>query len=541
MNWIKKLSLLTGGVLLGCSMLSFAPASEKVSAIGLVDPTGSVNYTSEDDTEYKTFGIGKTKIGIISDVHFNKSVVGVPTAPFENSVKYFKKACAYYRRVGAEVLILDGDIVDHMRSDNYQLFADTLKEVYGSKENAPELIINMGNHEFMTYYDASGEFADPEGEKTGVVSIYDTEKVYGMHKQYLQDWVNYDVWDGVEEEGWKKTTIVKELDDVTVIGYNPDTRTGSYTLDSVEYLDSVLAAASAKSDKPIVMSMHVPLGYYLAGGFCDVQQGRDSGRMALHNVLIKYPNLTVFTGHSHVSTIHGRNISQDDGYTAVNVGPLVCMSNTTWVTPDDGRSEYAVFEIPSSQYRTVNVKNGSLVMSEGEYAEKANTLHEGLLLSFGDDSMKVDHVNLEKGEIFTQVDPYYIPYGITAANKAEKHDYIVKDLKAAALLNPLTFAADAKATLSIEQNRLLVTFPSVEQYTKVEAYRIILKRNGEQIAEKVWSSDAFTMPTKARVYRVGFHQETYGVVNAENLDEYSVEIIPFDFFGNRLTAQALKG
>ncbi len=539
MNWIKKLSLVTGGVLLGCSVGYFLPTVTTASAIGVVDPENEVVYKNNDETEYKTLDTSNGKIGIVSDVHFNANSSGVATSPFEHSIKYLKKACAYFRRVGAEVIILDGDIVDHARADNYQLLADTLVEIYGSKENAPELIFNLGNHEFMDYYDATGEYADPEGDRVGVVSLSSTQEVYGRQKQYLQDWVNYDIWDGVSAEGWKKTTVVRELNDVTVIGYNPDTATGSYSLQSVAYLDGVLAAATAKSDKPIVMSMHVPLGYYLAGGWCDVQQGIDTGRVALHNVLIKYPNVAVFTGHTHISTVHGRNISQDDGYTTVNVGPLVCMSNTSWTTPSDGRSVYAESETPSSDYKAVNLLSGELIASEGVLFNKANTLNEGLLLSFGENAMQIDHVNMNRGEVFSQLTPYQIPYGITSANKAEKFDYVVAEMKANAA--PLTFAQGAQATLAVENGRLVVTFPSVEQYLKVEAYKIVLKRNDEPVAEKVWASDAFTVPSVARTYRVSFLKETYGVVTAANLSEYSVEIVPFDFFGNRFESQALRG
>ncbi|SFB20550.1 MULTISPECIES: metallophosphoesterase [unclassified Bacillus (in: firmicutes)] len=189
-----------------------------------------------------------------------------------------------------KALAIVGDLVDRGLASQYDVFNRILDE--GIEPNA-EKIITMGNHEFferkyrptLTDEDAVNTFL----MKTGMPGLY------------------YDKW---------------------IEGYHFITLAGEYTVDNnfdnaflsdaqYEWLEKTLPI-KAISSKPIFVFLHQPINNTVYGSeFWNA--GPDKGR--LKRILQQYPQVIMFSGHSHYELSHPRTVYQD-GFTMVNTGAV---------------------------------------------------------------------------------------------------------------------------------------------------------------------------------------------------------------------------
>lgn len=496
---------------------------------------GSNEHSEDDSAEdgYKTIKSKGdcVKIGVISDIHMNQDAIGVPRSPFENSPRYLKMACDYFSKQDIDLLLLTGDNVDYTSRGNYAELKRAFKEIYGTPEKAPAILYALGNHEFI-------------GRANGQQIDVDVPEVYGLFRSYLKDWCIVDIWNGdTGNEKVSNSIQVCRVNDITVIGFSPDQMHDSYSAEVVDALEIILEDAAKNSNKPIILGMHIALDDYGVGGWSEVPRtGPPEKIMRIKKIpelLAKYPNLVCVTGHTHAPVLHGRNISQDSGYTNINVGPMTCVGPlpAEQITPDTGKSVYANYWTGDSQ-RIYNVDGAGEVYLhsfDDEPYDRQGHIHEGLLLTFEENELKVDRIDMNEGKPYDSAETYVIPYGITKENKDQYFNYKVLEAKEKAKNHPLTFDSDDKVELSAENGKITATFPSVLQYHDVECYQIIFYLNGEEYKTVYWLSDYFTNPKERAIYKVAIEPAK----GADSAKYYSATVVPRDFFGNAFTGSSL--
>lgn len=473
------------------------------------------------------------KIGAISDIHINALKKNVRGHPFEFSEKWFKAALEYYKKQEADVLIIAGDYVDFTIEDNYKLFENVLCEVFESPEKAPVLVLAAGNHEFCGFRHENGIFHIPS-----------LSEIYGLHRKYLSKWVRPDLWNGgCGPESIGETIQVYRTKDITVIGYSPDCEGGAYSKQSAERLDKILQNATKNSDKPVILAMHVPIGDFVMGGWSEVQRWRNPDADArisfLPEIFRKYSNLVILTGHTHLCSLAKNNISQDEGWTNINLGAVGIMALNNCIGKDDGSSPFAeewtgrghyIDNIAGDNYYPYDKKEEPL------QTFKMN--HEGLLLRYEPNFLKIDRVDLVKGAIYPNAESYIIPYGINASNKNNKFRYLIKDEKRKSKTdNRLVFDRFDKAEIYFEDGEVCVRFPSVENCNESLCYVVELYKNDALKGKKYWHGDFMLQPGHKKTYNVRFFSE---IVGDPDGTEYFATVYARDFYGNDFKENKLK-
>ena len=112
------------------------------------------------------------------------------------------------------------------------------------------------------------------------------------------------------------------------LGKSPDnSRYGhDYSEESVAWVEETLAAANTDPGKPIFVFQHIGNHKTVIGTSADTYGSNSS--VALTEVESKYPNLFVFSGHTHFQINDECSIYQGD-YTAINTGALAGTAKST--------------------------------------------------------------------------------------------------------------------------------------------------------------------------------------------------------------------
>ena len=241
-----------------------------------------------------------TVVGVLSDTHF--SGAGNDAAEQER----FEKALNYYKANNADVIIMNADLIDRSEKEAYQVFTDIVNRVYGdAPEGArPEFVMTGDNHEWFD----SWHWLQKENE---VLSLEDTmERFYGYMSQFDTQ---------LKMDNGLLSSTSRVVNGYTFIAFNADMLLGgqaNYSDESLEWLDNELSKASAANpDKPIFVAIHQPPKDTVS------QSETSDGVSGYNHVLAKYPQVVLFTGHTHASIQRERSIYQKD-YTVVNSGSL---------------------------------------------------------------------------------------------------------------------------------------------------------------------------------------------------------------------------
>ena len=461
-----------------------------------------------DDTDFKDINevdgavLSDLKIGVVTDVHISAKNDGKQSLHLGDATKRFKETLKYYKRNGVDTIMLTGDFVNYGVAEDYALFVNCLEEVFGTPENAPDLIPVYGNHEGYVYKDTEN--------KTGV-GVTTSAAQYALMKEYVQPWTSMTIYngkEGAEAVGSPVSYVVK--DDVYILSLPTGWNDASFAR-----LDSVLAEASNASDKPIVVGLHYSLNPDLYAGLDGATSTyiSEENYNKLVSILAKYPKAVVFSGHEHATALHERAISQDLGYTNVvaAVSNIMGFQSHPTGTPAGVRYDNYI-----SSHESILEEDGLGVW--GRY----NFCSLGQVLTFDEDSMNIQIVNLKENRTYTDLG-WEIPYGITLENKAEKFAYVNSVRKTQQA--ELTFKQGAKVELSLRFGKLCVAFPSVQEYRKVEGYKIVIQKEGQDDIVLYWHSNFIKYPESIVTYQVQVNSET-------STDGYTVSVYPIDMYGN---------
>lgn len=239
------------------------------------------------------------QIPVMSDTHICGGPVTINNNTLCDRERYyylnddnFPLALKDYKTIAPnyKALAIVGDLVDRGLASQYDAFNSILD---ASIEPNAEKIITMGNHEFFERK-YRPELTDADAVNTFLMKT-------GMPGLYYDKWI----------EGYHFITLAGE--------YTLDDNFENAFLSNAQYdwLEKTLPI-KAISSKPIFVFLHQPINNTVYGSeFWNA--GPDKGR--LKNILQQYPQVILFSGHSHYELSHPKTIYQD-GFTMVNTGAV---------------------------------------------------------------------------------------------------------------------------------------------------------------------------------------------------------------------------
>ncbi len=200
------------------------------------------------------------KIGLITDTHVTR---------FSNSCKLLKKGFEVFKEQQAEMVVHCGDLADYSEEKAYENYRKTWKKVF--PDAVPRQLFLYANHDDIVRGGGRGKLP--------------------RMKEMLQ---GNDYYMSFKHKGYN-FILVPQLG-----------------LDMTRYENMVKAAVADTPDKPVFVFDHVPA----QDTTCDSQVW---GRKASREMLNKYPNVILISGHTHNSLRNELCIWQNE-FTAVDVG-----------------------------------------------------------------------------------------------------------------------------------------------------------------------------------------------------------------------------
>ena len=228
--------------------------------------------------------------GVIADIHLTNDGKNGTERPLGQVLRY-------YREQDIKALIVCGDIADEGGLASYERFNRIFSSVYPNPMEAPAKILVMGNHDYRAMN-------------------HEPLDVSGVQRRFSESL-------GVDPD---PHTVIGGCHFIGLSGEGGELN-GTFTERSIEWLREQLESAKADApDRPIFVAVHQPVR--------DTIYGSDLwGNPALDSLLSGYPQVILFTGHSHYPLACERSIFQKN-YTAVGLPSLYYTVVETGV-PDD--------------------------------------------------------------------------------------------------------------------------------------------------------------------------------------------------------------
>ena len=445
------------------------------------------------------------KILVVSDVHIADDALGKD---------HLKKTLLYAKNNGINAVVFNGDIIDLGTQEFYDKVNAVFEDAYGSfdKKDLPELIFNMGNHEFY-----------PSGNCAYEETVYDRE--VANFKAFAEKW-GATIEDNVfvrDIQGVKCVIAFPGADlnytapDDISIGGNVIRRsgetvyyaaTGGYSQADVDKvkgkIDGIL---STGYDKPLLFFTHHPLGETYGSTLYGMLSESET---KFKDMLKDYPQIVHLAGHTHFSSLHDRSFVQND-WTSIQTGMHATGKFVSGVDYDeeDNLLEYA--NITGKRYNA----------SDDDARAYNGYTHFGMLLTFDNEKMTADRIDLSLGEVYPH-GSYEVPYGITKENKHDKFYYEQGERTG----ETLNFGEDTDLNAKIENGRLTeVSFKDVDEYWACEGYEIVVTdKDGNKLKRILWSSHFWMGLKEKQTYKIALS-------DIAKKDEYTVRLRAINFFG----------
>jgi glucan-binding YG repeat protein len=271
----------------------------------------------------------KLQFPVMSDVHINQNVPS-NQSKFITALKKYKELAPNY-----QALAIVGDFTDQGLTEQYDTFNQILEEHVNP---GAETIIAVGNHEFYEgVYWPNPAFTDQMFIERFVTKT-------NMPGLYYDKWVK-----GTDSTKYHFIVLGSEESKVT------NSNNHDYAVlsdEQYQWLKETLRIG-AHPRKPIFVFLHQPIDDTVYGS---EQWGGNLRDNKLKKILQQYPQVILFSGHSHYLLQHPRSVYQD-GFTMVNTGALA-------YTLYDGSLEPLYF----SQGLLVNVYNNKVEINARDFS-----------------------------------------------------------------------------------------------------------------------------------------------------------------------------
>ena len=436
----------------------------------------------------------------IGDVHISDDT---------NTQQHLSKTLQYVIDNDIDLVLFNGDTVNTSTDENYAILDDIFEDKFGNmpQSQRPTFFFTMGNHEFYPTNNCAHEETDYARE-------------YSRFRTFANKWMPIQL-----EENENVYSIV--VGGITFIAAFPGIDStwinsqqqlvycaaiGEFSDNDLVKLEGKLDAANVRdASKPIVVMTHWPWGETYGGPNYGV--GSESDIAAMKAVLGKYPQVVNLTSHTHFSNLHDRDIGQST-YTTINVGTH-CYGKYVSDCEEDEYGDIIRYD---------NIASRRIANDTQASAQHGKT-HFGLGFSFEQNQLLVNRINFAKGVTYNH-GTFTIPYGITAANKADKFYYSSGKRSGPSF----TFSGNDNLVVTAEEkaSKVLVdlTFKDADQYYAVEGYKVAFENtSGTELTSFKWASLFWADLGQRNTYH--FEKEL-----TAKAAEYVVKLYPIDFYGH---------
>ena len=300
------------------------------------------------------------RLGVISDIHI--------TTPAPESTGKFRTALKEFRSLGADAVLVAGDLADWGLKSNLKTVKAVWDEVMGGTDTVPLMI--TGNHDFDGWW---------YGDMT-----------LDMHMQgYSEDEALKTLgmkacWEEVFHEPFAdiRKRTVKGFDFVSV----------EWHVDGKEKNDARVAqwlrehAAELKGDRPFFFFRHSPIPNTVSSAAKDPEN-------ALYKALQAFPNCVAFNGHTHRTFFDEGSVWQD-GFTAISIPSM------------EYQSALRGYENGSDHRRGGSNCSMPRMPTQGEHADA-----QGYFVSVFADRLEIRRFDFAAGE---EIEPWTLPWPIAA-------------------------------------------------------------------------------------------------------------------------------
>ncbi|QCJ42819.1 hypothetical protein FAY30_13365 [Bacillus sp. S3] len=269
------------------------------------EATETVSVVEESDTQTEqTDNKPALQLAIMSDTHIDTHDP-VVNQKFVTALQDLKKVAPDY-----DAISINGDMTNFGLAEEYQLFKSILKE--NKNPSADEFMV-IGNHEWMEKRIIPETSVSDEQLKGRFI---EEMNVSGL---YYDKWIN----------GYHFITIAGEKSEATMVGmYGDSERDSAYvTEEQIKWLEKTLPI-NAVDHKPIFVFFHQPITNTVYGS----EWGARLQDQRILAILKKYPQVILFSGHSHYPLDHPKSI-YTDGITMVNTSSVAYT-----YTPESGEN-----------------------------------------------------------------------------------------------------------------------------------------------------------------------------------------------------------
>ena len=309
------------------------------------------------------FGAPNLTFGVVSDIHV--------TTP--KSTRLFRKSLEWFRRRGADAVMVPGDLTDWGIRSGYRYVAEAWRDVFGGTETVP--LLCTGNHDFdgWRYADMTMEMhANGYSEDDHITN-------FGQKK----------CWEEIFGEPYAPIRLR------TVKGYDFVSAEWRGLERLPEYMKD--HGGRFRGEKPFFVFQHPPMKGTTVDSFGWADGG--SGYRALR----EYPNAIAFTGHMHRPFIDERLLWQGE-FTAIATPSLsYACSPGRYENATDGRSQ----TMPPVETRRdlrggegyfVSVYDERMVVERIDFDEGCEEAAPAWIVPFGGDGAANERLRAERSK-----------------------------------------------------------------------------------------------------------------------------------------------
>lgn len=422
-----------------------------------------------------------------------------------NSLIALKSHLLYAKSIDADVLLMDGDIVNNAVRGYYELFKKTFIEVYGLDESTyPEFVMNMGNHEWWDLNekdtaDAVKLFKDYARIETDNLIRKSEVLYYVDHDSTIPTY--YKVINGIP------FIVISGIGSSGVISKDLKNEISSWLIEISE-LESV------KNGGPIFVSYHTPLLSSTYDG-----ENASYSSVVIDELFANYPNAIVFTGDTHFNSVNERTINQVN-FTTINIGSSSYsrnMSQSATAMRFDN-----VLKMPQSK--------GTALISDIDYLHQYNpTLMVASIDNQYNTSINRYITNLNPDRIVKVNDTW----NITTIKSNKDFIYTNERINNKEWSNKLygkdglQFSDECTLQYGINGNKMIISFDDVIDYHFCEHYLI-------KLINKSNPSNFVTYDYMSNYFKYNSNSSTNHIIieNFPIYDDYILEVEAYDFFDN---------
>jgi 3',5'-cyclic AMP phosphodiesterase CpdA len=290
------------------------------------------------------------QLAVISDVHIDTTMPDV-SEKFANALKDLNQVAPQL-----DIIAVNGDLTNFGYVEEYDLFNSIFKS---NKSPNAESFIAIGNHEFRDQSATEAQLKNRFLTKMNVTNLYYDQWVNGYHF--------------ITIAGEKSARTMEEE-------YGATEKDSAYISDEqYQWLESTLAEDAA-ADKPIFVFFHQPITNTVYGS----EYGAGLDDQKLLSLFKKYPQVILFSGHSHYPLNNEKSILKD-GITMVNTSSIAYT-----YTPEDGDN------YQQSQGYVINVYNDKVEIKAREFSNSTWIKTVTIPLSEANDTQQTRPTSLSK-------------------------------------------------------------------------------------------------------------------------------------------------